>query len=47
MPTYDYKCEHCGRFQVTQRITEDPLKECPTCVFISLDHLFVLNSFQP
>jgi putative FmdB family regulatory protein len=31
MPTYDYKCEHCGRFQVTQRITEDPLKECPTC----------------
>lgn len=31
MPTYDYKCEHCGHFQVTQRITEEPLKECPTC----------------
>lgn len=31
MPTYDYKCEHCGRFQVTQRITEPPLDKCPTC----------------
>jgi len=31
MPTYDYKCEHCGRFQVTQRITEPPLEKCPTC----------------
>ncbi|HHV34457.1 MAG TPA: zinc ribbon domain-containing protein [Syntrophomonadaceae bacterium] len=31
MPTYDYKCEHCGRFQVTQRITEPALEECPTC----------------
>ncbi|MGB4505445.1 MAG: FmdB family zinc ribbon protein [Syntrophaceticus sp.] len=31
MPTYDYRCEHCGRFQVTQRITEPPLEKCPTC----------------
>lgn len=31
MPTYDYKCEHFGRFQVTQRITEPALEKCPTC----------------
>lgn len=31
MPTYDYKCENCGRFEKMQKITEDALKECPTC----------------
>jgi putative FmdB family regulatory protein len=31
MPIYEYRCEHCGDFEVTQRITEDPLKKCPTC----------------
>ncbi len=31
MPIYEYKCSECGVFEVTQRITEDPLKECPTC----------------
>jgi len=31
MPIYEYKCENCGVFEVTQRITEDPLTECPTC----------------
>ncbi len=31
MPIYEYKCSICGVFEATQRITEDPLKECPTC----------------
>ena len=31
MPTYEYQCESCGVFEVSQRITEDPLKKCPTC----------------
>lgn len=32
MPTYQYKCKACDhRFDVMQRITEDPLKECPEC----------------
>lgn len=31
MPIYEYKCLECGVFEVTQRITEDPLKACPTC----------------
>lgn len=31
MPTYEYRCPHCGTFEVVQRITEDPLKACPKC----------------
>ena len=31
MPIYEYSCPKCGEFEVTQRITENPLKKCPTC----------------
>ncbi|HUO06068.1 MAG TPA: zinc ribbon domain-containing protein [Candidatus Binataceae bacterium] len=31
MPIYEYKCNKCGVFEVMQRITEPPLKKCPTC----------------
>jgi len=31
MPIYEYQCDKCGEFEVTQRITEEPLKKCPTC----------------
>ena len=31
MPIYEYKCDKCGVFEVTQRITENSLKKCPTC----------------
>lgn len=31
MPIYEYFCARCGEFEVTQRITEEPLKRCPTC----------------
>jgi len=31
MPIYEYQCAKCGVFEVTQRITESPLKKCPTC----------------
>jgi len=31
MPTYLYECEKCGRFEEFQRITDDPLAECPDC----------------
>ncbi|HXW84320.1 MAG TPA: zinc ribbon domain-containing protein [Candidatus Binataceae bacterium] len=31
MPIYEYQCPKCGVFEVTQRITESPLKKCPTC----------------
>ena len=31
MPIYEYTCKKCGNFEVMQRITEAPLKKCPTC----------------
>ncbi len=31
MPIYEYQCQKCGTFEVTQKITEKPLGKCPTC----------------
>ena len=32
MPTYDYECEKCNQtFEVFQKMTDEKLKECPTC----------------
>jgi putative FmdB family regulatory protein len=31
MPIYEYQCQKCGTFELTQRITEKPLGRCPTC----------------
>jgi putative FmdB family regulatory protein len=31
MPIYEYACEKCGTFEASQRITDKPLKRCPSC----------------
>ena len=32
MPTYDYECDACGhQWELFQKITDDPIKKCPTC----------------
>jgi len=31
MPIYEYRCEKCGDFEETQRISDPPLNRCPTC----------------
>lgn len=32
MPIYEYKCDGCGKeLEVMQRITEEPLRSCPSC----------------
>jgi putative FmdB family regulatory protein len=31
MPIYEYQCQKCGTFEISQRITERPLGKCPTC----------------
>ena len=32
MPVYEYLCKGCGHeFEREQRISEDPLKKCPSC----------------
>ncbi|HVB74676.1 MAG TPA: FmdB family zinc ribbon protein [Ktedonobacteraceae bacterium] len=32
MPTYEYVCNHCShRFETWQKMSADPLTECPEC----------------
>ncbi len=32
MPIYEYECEKCQEaFEISQKISEPPLTECPTC----------------
>ncbi|HEY7714406.1 MAG TPA: zinc ribbon domain-containing protein [Candidatus Binatia bacterium] len=31
MPIYEYKCDKCGTFEATQRITDKALAKCPAC----------------
>lgn len=31
MPSYDYRCESCGKFTISQGIKEPALTVCPTC----------------
>ena len=31
MPVYGYRCSRGHHFEVTQRITEAPLSQCPEC----------------
>jgi len=31
MPIYEYNCPKCGDFDQMQKITDSPLKKCPTC----------------
>lgn len=31
MPTYEYKCDKCGAFEIWQSIKDQALSACPTC----------------
>jgi putative FmdB family regulatory protein len=31
MPIYEYHCSKCGDFEVTQKMSDEPLRVCPTC----------------
>jgi len=31
MPIYEYECSKCGKFEVLQKISEEPLAKCETC----------------
>lgn len=45
MPIYEYRCDRCGVFEVTQRITEPALEKCPTCRK-KVSRLISATSFQ-
>ncbi|HEY3450123.1 MAG TPA: zinc ribbon domain-containing protein [Myxococcales bacterium] len=31
MPIYEYECGKCGKFEVIQKMSEEPLKKCEKC----------------
>jgi len=46
MPIYEYECLDCGKhFEIFQKISEDPLKECKVCKG-RLNRLISMCSFQ-
>jgi len=46
MPIYEYRCENCGTFEITQRITDKPLRRCPNCKKGKVTKLISSSSFQ-
>ena len=46
MPTYEYACRACGHeFEREQRISEDPIKKCPSCGKPEVRRLISRTSF--
>ena len=46
MPTYNYECQSCGHaWEIEQRITADPLKDCPSCGSSSAKRLISGGNF--
>lgn len=47
MPIYEYRCSNCGHeLETLQKISDDPLKECPACGQESLQKLVSAASFR-
>lgn len=46
MPLYEYACSHCGaELEIRQRISEDPVRQCPECGTEALERLVSQSSF--
>jgi putative FmdB family regulatory protein len=47
MPIYEYQCEACGhRLEALQKISEEPLSDCPECGRPSLQKLVSAAGFR-
>ena len=47
MPIYEYQCDLCEhKLQILQKISEEPLKECPECNETALKKLISAASFR-
>ncbi|NKB31932.1 MAG: zinc ribbon domain-containing protein [Pseudomonadales bacterium] len=47
MPIYEYQCEQCAhRLEALQKISDDPLQDCPECNQASLKKLLSAASFR-
>lgn len=47
MPIYEYECSHCGHHcEKLQKLSDEPLRDCPECHEPSLQKLISLSAFQ-
>lgn len=47
MPIYEYQCQACGHeLEALQKVSDQPLTECPKCKAQSLTKLISATSFQ-
>ena len=47
MPIYEYRCEPCGeQIEKLQRISDDPLRDCPACERPHLRKMVSAASFR-
>ncbi len=47
MPIYEYQCSACGhRLESFQKMSDEPLKECPKCHASALQKLISAAGFQ-
>ncbi|MEA2117456.1 zinc ribbon domain-containing protein [Halovibrio sp. HP20-50] len=47
MPIYEYECKACGhRMEKLQKISADPLKDCPACESDGLQRLVSAAGFR-
>jgi putative FmdB family regulatory protein len=47
MPIYEYKCTECEhRLEKLQKMSDDPLKDCPECGKSALTKLVSASSFK-
>jgi putative FmdB family regulatory protein len=47
MPIYEYQCEGCEhRFEKLQKMSDEPLKDCPECQSPQLKKLISAAGFQ-
>src|SRR6478672_11886171 len=46
MPTYSYRCEACeNEFEKEQRISEDPIRKCPSCGKLKARRMITSGNF--
>ena len=47
MPIYEYECQACGhQYEVIQKMSDDPLVECPACKKPALKKLISAAAFR-
>ena len=47
MPIYEYQCKSCGHeLEAFQRLSDDPLKQCPSCGDLALNKLISAAGFR-